>query len=267
MTFDDFCRHFGFQSHPFARAVPEAGLLHHRTFTEATTRLSLAIQSRTPALLTCEPGLGKSTLLGTLADGLDKSKAHLVYIGLSSCGPFGLMGQLAERYGARTKRSAAQTAQGVLDVLASSSRDEILIVDDAHRLPSVSLDELRLLSNLDFDRTPPFALLIVGQPALRDHLAQPELSSLWQRIAIRTSLTPLTDKETFEYLERRARAAGAKANLFRPAAAARIFEKTRGVPREINNVAMAALFAAAAASKRHVDLAEVEDAYFDQVNA
>ena len=79
-------------------------------------------------------------------------------------------------------RSAAQTAQGVLDVLASSSRDEILIVDDAHRLPSVSLDELRLLSNLDFDRTPPFALLIVGQPALRDHLAQPELSSLWQRI-------------------------------------------------------------------------------------
>jgi type II secretory pathway predicted ATPase ExeA len=62
----------------------------------------------------------------------------------------------------RPKRSASQTAQIILDELARSGRNEILILDEAHRLPATTLDELRLLSNLDFDRVPPFALILAG---------------------------------------------------------------------------------------------------------
>ena len=86
----------------------EAGLLRHRSFAETLTRLTLAVETRTPALLTAEPGLGKSTLLGVFADSLDKSKTRLVYTALSSCGPFGLVGQLAVRYGVHPRRSAAR---------------------------------------------------------------------------------------------------------------------------------------------------------------
>ena len=68
-----------------------------------------------------------------------------------------------------------------------------------------ALDDLRLLSNLDFDRTPPFALLLVGQPPLRDTLAQPELASLQQRLAIHAALSPLTEQEAADYLDRRMR--------------------------------------------------------------
>ena len=108
-------------------------------------------------------------------------------------------------------------------------------------MPRESLDELRLFSNLDFDRTPPFTLILAGQPPLREPLAEAELVSLDQRLPLRASLSPLTDRETVDYLDRRLRAAGAQATLFRPGAADKIFEKCRGVLREINNLATGAL--------------------------
>jgi type II secretory pathway predicted ATPase ExeA len=266
MNLDTLLNHFGLAVHPFARAVPEAGLLRHRSFTEAMVRLTLAVDTRTPVLLTAEPGLGKSTLLGVFADSLDKSKVRLVYTALCSCGPFGLVGQLAERYGVRTRRSAAQTAQAILDELARTDRTEILVLDEAHRLPDHSLDELRLLGNLDFDRTPPFALVLAGQSLLRTRLAESAHSSLAQRLSIRASLGPLSESESAEYLEHRLRAAGARATLFRPAAAARIFEKTCGVLRLIGNLATASLLAAGSRGRKHVDLQDVDDASFDQEN-
>jgi type II secretory pathway predicted ATPase ExeA len=259
--------HFGLRELPFTRAASEAALLRHRSFEDARGRLELAIATRTPALLIAEPGLGKSTLLGVLADSLDRNRTRLVYTPLSSCGPFGLIGQLAVRYGLRARRSAAQTAQAILDDLARSEKHEVLVLDEAHLLPRTTLDELRLLGNLDFDRVAPFALILAGQPPLRDSLAQPELASLAQRLSIRASLSPLTENESSDYLDRRLRAAGAKATLFRPSATGRLFEKSRGVPRLINNLATAALLAAASAGKKHVDLQEVEDAAFDQENA
>jgi len=267
MPVDQFLRHFGLTLMPFARPVPSAGLLKHKSFEEALARLSLAVESKSAALITAEPGLGKSTLLGTFADRLDKGRTRLVYTALCSCRPFGLIGQLAGRYGVKNRRSSAQTAQALLEELAKSDREEILVLDEGHRLPRESLDELRLLSNLDFDRTPPFALILAGQPPLRERLLEPEQSSLWQRLPIRTSLAPLTDKETIDYLDRRLRAAGATAAIFRPAAADKVFERTRGVLRPINNLATAALLAAAAGGKKHVDVREVEDAVFDQENA
>jgi type II secretory pathway predicted ATPase ExeA len=266
MNLDALLNHFGLATHPFARAVPEAGLVRHHSFAEALVRLTLAVDTRTPALLTAEPGLGKSTLLGVFADQVDRSKTRLVYTALCSCGPFGLVGQLAARYGVKPRRSAAQTALAVLDELSRSDRTEILILDEAHRLPDTSLDELRLLSNLDFDRTPPFSLLLVGQCDLRERLAEARHASLAQRLAIRSSLGPLSESDSADYLDRRLRAAGARATLFRPAAAARVFEKTGGVPRMINNLATASLLSAASRGRKHIELQDVDDAAFDQEN-
>ena len=103
--------------------------------------------------------------------------------------------------------------------------------------------------------------------AVADTLAQPELASLQQRLAIHAALSPLTEQEAADYLDRRMRAAGARATLFRPAAVAKLFEKTRGVPRLINNLATAALLAAAATGRKHVDVQDVDDAFFDSENA
>jgi len=263
MSLKNLCRHFGLHSSPFERPVSDAALLRHKSFAEAHTRLSFALESKTPAVLTAEPGLGKSTLLAVIDASLDKGNTRLVYTALTSCGPFGLINQLASHYAVKPRRSSAVTAKLLLDELVRSGKTEVLVLDEGHRLPAASLDELRLLSNADFDRTPPFWLLLVGQPPLREGLLAPEHASLWQRLAIRASLSPLSDTEVSDYLERRLRAAGAQAMLFKAAAVEKLFEQTRGVPRLINNLATAALLVAATAGKKHIDLKEVEAAAFD----
>jgi type II secretory pathway predicted ATPase ExeA len=262
MTMKHVLQHFGLHSAPFSRAVPDAALLRHKSFEEASARILFALETKTPALLTADPGVGKSTLLAAISDALDAARTRLVYTALCSCGPYGLIGQLAVQYAIRPRRSSAQTAQALLAELARSERTEILVLDEAHRLPRESLDELRLISNTDFDRTPPFFLLLCGQPPLRERLQEPDLASLWQRIAVRTSLTPLSERETADYVDRRMRAAGAQAQPFRKGAIDPLFEHSRGVPRVINNLAVGALLAAATAGRKHVEAADIETSRF-----
>lgn len=267
LSLHDMCRQFGFSHPPFARGAPSTAILHHRSFEEALARLRLAIESKTPAVLTAEPGLGKSTLVAVLHESLDPDKVRLVYTPLAACRPFGLIGQLAAHYGVRIRRTGDQTAKAIHDDLARSDKLEILVLDEAQLLPRNTLDELRLLANSDFDRSSPFALILTGQPALRDRLAEPDLAALAQRFAFRASLAPLSDQETSDYVERRLRVAGAQTMLFRAPALAKLFEHSRGVPRVINNIATSALLSAASLGRKHVDLKDVEAAVFDAQHA
>jgi ATPase subunit of ABC transporter with duplicated ATPase domains len=79
LSLHDLCRHFGFMHPPFARSVASSAIFRHHSFAEALARIRLAIESKAPAALTAEPGLGKSTLFGVLSDELDKDRTRLVY--------------------------------------------------------------------------------------------------------------------------------------------------------------------------------------------
>jgi type II secretory pathway predicted ATPase ExeA len=266
-TVDKLLHHFGFTALPFDRAVPPEGLLHHPSFAEALERLRFAIDARGPALVVAPPGTGKSILFDTLCTALAATTVRVTATALTACAPFGLLGQLAVRYGTPVRRTTAQTAAALLADLATSPKTELLILDEAHRLPDASLEELRLLGQLDFDRRAPFVLLLGGQPALRERLQQPEFDALWQRLVVRTSLAPLTDRESAEYLDRRPRAVGARAALFRPGAVDLLFQHSRGIMRRLNTLATGALLAAARAGRKHVDSADVQAAVFDDEHA
>lgn len=266
-TVDKLLHHFGLTALPFERAVPPEGLLHHASFAEALERLRFAIDSRGPGLLVAPPGIGKSILLDTLCTSLPPSDVRVIATALSSCGPFGLVGQLAARYGTPVRRTTAQSAAALLEELGRSAKTEVLVLDEAHRLPDASLEELRLLGQLEFDRRAPFVLLLAGQPTLRERLQQPDFDALWQRLVVRTSLAPLTDRESAEYLDRRPRAVGARAALFRPGAVDLLFQHSHGIMRRLNQLATGALLAAARASRRHVDAPDVQAAVFDDEHA
>jgi len=266
-TVDKLLHHFGLTALPFDRAVPAEGLLHHTSFAEALERLRFAVDTRGPGLLVAPPGTGKSIVLHTLCASLPPSELRVIATALSACGPFGLLGQLAVRYGTPVRRTTAQTAAALLAELDGSAKTELLILDEAHRLPDASLEELRLLGQLDFDRRAPFVLLLAGQPVLRERVQQPAFDALWPRLVVRTSLAPLTDRESAEYLDRRPRAVGARALLFRPGAVDLLFQHSRGIMRRLNHLATGALLAAARASRKHGDAADVPAAVFDDEHA
>src|SRR5262249_2597240 len=84
-----------------------------------------------------------------------------------------------------------------------------------------------------------------------------------QRIPLRSSLSPLSDRETAEYVERRMRAVGAAKSPFRAPALDKLFEHSRGIPPQVNTPATAAPLAAATAGRKHVEPADIATAVFD----
>lgn len=258
--------HYGFKYHPFARHTPAEALFRHRGFEEALGRLRFCVELDSIATLLAEAGCGKSVLLGQLADELQRDGVVVHYFAHCSTGPFGLISVLARKNGIVPKRSRAETASYLIDKLIDDQRRHLLVIDEAHDLPDASLEDIRLLTITDFDRKSPFVLLLAGQPALDDRLAEPTHHALDQRITTVARLCALSDSESREYINTRLTAAGANKKLpvMEDSAIDAIFEASGGVPRRINAIATSALIVAAARQRRIVCAQDVHDALLDR---
>jgi type II secretory pathway predicted ATPase ExeA len=95
--------------------------------------------------------------------------------------------------------------------------------------------------------------LLLGQPTLRHRLRQGTFTALDQRIAVRYAITGLTPAETHSYVQHHLALAGRSDTLFSDDAVALIHEVSRGLPRQVNNLAVSSLIAAFAAKKAIVD--------------
>ena len=257
-------KHFGFNKPPFPRVASDEAILHHKGLEEVLARLHFALERDTMALLVAESGCGKSTALSLFAKSLDASSHQLVTLSLTTLAPFSLMANIATSLGLKPRRFKGDTAAALLGHLRSIPRRAVLVVDEAHLLPDDSLEDLRLLTADDFDRRSPFALILCGQPLLRDRLAEPRLWALAQRIGVRVRLRPLTEAEVVRFLALHLEAAGTSKPLFDPQAAAAIFQNTRGIPRLVQNLALASALIAMAAGAKVVDAAAVQQAVVDQ---
>jgi len=258
-------RHYGLSRHPFARNTPKEALLRHRGFEEALSRVRFTVELDSLALLVANTGCGKSLLLGELDDELRAQGWTVHYIAHTTVGPFGLVNVLARKAGINPRRSRAETAMALTDTLVDNRCNNLLIIDEAHALPDSTLEDIRLLTIADFDRKSPFLLLLAGQPAVEDRLAEPTHRALDQRITTVARLAPLSLDETRQYIAKRLAAAGGdKAPIFEDGAIDAIFDASGGVPRRINNTAIAAMIVAAARSRRIVTAQDVNDARFDR---
>ena len=255
--------HFGLQDVPFPKAASETCLLRHPPLIEIIERLRFAVDRDSPALLVAESGCGKSTATGLFARSLDAASYHVLYICLTTVSPFGFLSQIAAATGLRAGRFKGQTAATLIAHLRGLPKRTVLLVDEAHLLPDASLQDLRLLTTDDFDRKSPFALVLVGQPLLRERLGEPLHDPLAQRLGVRLRLRSLNESELSLFLDRHLKAAGARKNLFEPEALPVIFHHSRGIPRRVQNVALEAMLAAMAAGKKTVDAASVQQAVVD----
>ena len=255
--------HFGLQDVPFPKAASEACLLRHPPLLEAIERLRFAVDRDTPALLVAESGCGKSTATAMFARSLDAASYHVLYLCLTTVSPFSFISQIATLTGLRPGRFKGQTAATLISHLRGLPKRTVLLVDEAQLLPDASLQDLRLLTADDFDRKSPFALVLVGQPLLRERLGEPQHDPLAQRLGVRLRLRPLNESELPLFLDRHLKAAGARKSPFEPEALAVIFHHSRGIPRRVQNIALEALLAAMAADRKTVDAACVQQAVVD----
>lgn len=265
---DSLLRHFRLSSHPFGRDASRAAVHRHRGFAEALERLRYTLELHAMAALIAEPGCGKSLLLGELADELQKQRVVVHYFAHATVGPFGLVNVLARKVGVAPSRSRAETALALSQALLDDERTHVLVLDEVHRMPDPTLEDVRLLTIADFDRKSPFGLVLAGHPALDDRLAEPHHHALDQRITTVARLAPLALDETRDYVQLRLNAAGAKSQpVFDEEAIDALFDAAAGVPRRINRIASAAMIVAAARKRNLVSGQDVHDARVDRGRA
>jgi general secretion pathway protein A len=124
----------------------------------------------------------------------------------------------------------------------------LLIIDEAQNLPPQTLEEIRLLSNLETSTSKLLQILLFGQPELDTKLESRELRQLRQRISVRWALQALNASETREYVRHRMRmASGGHGEFFTDAALREVYRRSAGVPRLVNLICDRALLAGYAA--------------------
>jgi type II secretory pathway predicted ATPase ExeA len=153
--------------------------------------------------------------------------------------------------------------------LYAAGRRVVVLIDEAHVMPEETLEQVRLLSNLESNRHKLMQLVLFGQPELDATLAKPSLRQLRDRITHAFRMRPLSESEVAKYVSFRMRAAGYRGpDVFSPGALARVARASGGLTRRINILADKSLLAAFtqnmhAVTDRHVRAA-IADSEFAQ---
>jgi len=247
---------YGFQHTPFTKSIAAKDLYPSRSHREAQGRLHFALSNCTPALLTGDVGTGKSAAIRAFAQSLDRNVYAVVYLPnphLSVAALYReilLALQVEPAYG--FMRLPPQL-RATLHDLARKGRYILLVVDEAHLLPSELLDQLRFLLNDEMDSASLITLVLLGQPGLAQKLRFAPYEALYQRIPIRFHLKPFDLEETAGYVKHHLHIAGYQDQLFSDSFISSVYDHTKGVARKINNICRNALLLGATENKRVLD--------------
>jgi len=239
-------RFYRLRERPFALTPDPDYLYPSRVHREALNYLRYGIESHAGFIvITGAIGSGKTTLLQTLLRGLD-DQTTVARVMNTLLDPRELIESAMIDLGLDpTGQSKPLMLKSLGEFLVNernAGRVVLLVIDEAQNLTLPALEEIRMLSNLETEKSKLLQIILVGQPDLRDKLARPELEQLRQRITVSYHLEALDADETEHYVNHRlARAAIGAPLIFTRAVTDRIHSRAGGVPRLINVIADAAL--------------------------
>ena len=199
-------------------------------------------------LLTGEPGTGKSTLVRIFLNNW-QDQAEIALVMTPRLSPEDFLQAVLEDFAvphAETvnKNSMIKAFRDFLISHAETGRRVAILVDEAQNLPVETLEELRLLSNLETEKEKLLQIILIGQPELSDKLSENQLKQLNQRISVRAALSPLSSAATADYLATRLRQAGGHGRpIFEKNALEALHRYSGGIPRLINLIASRSLMA------------------------
>jgi putative secretion ATPase (PEP-CTERM system associated) len=251
-------RFYQLRERPFSLSPDPDYLYPSRVHQEALSYLRYGIEGHAGfVVITGEIGSGKTTLLQTLLRGLDRETtvARLVNTMLE---PSELLEAILIDFGVEPQGGKPVLLRQLADFLVqerSAGRLVLLVVDEAQNLSFSALEEVRMLSNLETEKSKLVQIVLVGQPDLRDKLAQPGLEQLRQRVTVSYHLGPLDADDTAAYINHRLRRASNGAPLEFPREVTDVVHRrSGGVPRLINVICDAILLFGYGADRYGIDL-------------
>ena len=234
--------HFGLTKKPF-QLSPDANFFYPSAeHAKALSFLQYGLsQGEGFIVITGSVGTGKTTLVQTLVSELDQSELSVATIVTSNLEDSDLLQMVANNFGVHVRDVSKATLLKELEhnfvQQSKANRRILLIVDEAQNLPDGSVEELRMLSNFQYEGRPLVQIFLLGQQEFRGTLLSQGFEQLRQRVIATYHLNPLSEDETQTYIEHRLEVAGWENNpTFTEDAYNAIYRFCEGVPRRINNV-------------------------------
>jgi type II secretory pathway predicted ATPase ExeA len=251
-------------SNPFRLTPDPKFCFNHTGYKSAREYLDYALRlGEGFIMVTGRPGTGKTTLAETFLKDLDTTKVSAKRVAAPGLEADDMLRAVAYAYGIEAngldKATLRHRIQQYFILQEQLGRRSLLIIDEAQGLPSSSLEELRLLADLQAGSRPLLQLFLVGQEMLRDLMRTPGMDQFQQRIIATCHLKPLDLWETRAYIKHRLCQAGWKGDPeLTGAALLTIHQSTRGVPRHINKLCNRLLLLGYGKGKHILDEEEVQ---------
>jgi type II secretory pathway predicted ATPase ExeA/septal ring-binding cell division protein DamX len=263
-----YLSHFGLTEPPF-RITPHTEFFFSGANRGATLEALLYAITHDEGIVkvTGEVGSGKTMLCRVLVERLPSS-VETIYLGNPSLSRDEILHVLAADLQVESRGERVtillRALQEKLIKLYAAGRRVVVLIDEAHAMPTETLEEVRLLSNLESNRAKLLQIVLFGQPELDEHLGLPNMRQLRERITHSFKLEPLVRSDIDSYIDFRMRAAGYKGpNVFAPQALRAIARASEGLTRRINILADKSLLAAFADSSHQVTLKHADAAVRD----
>jgi general secretion pathway protein A len=252
-------RFYQLRHRPFALSPDPDFLYPSRVHREALDYLRFGIEGHAGFIvITGEIGSGKTTLLQVLLRTLDGDTTVIRLVNTLLTGPELIESMLLDLGVANPPASKPAMLRELARVLVEQraiGRRVVAVIDEAQNLSLGALEELRMLSNLETEKSKLIQVVLVGQPDLRDSLERPSLEQLRQRVTVRYHIDPLDAEETGRYINHRlSRAATAAPLQFSRDVADLVHARSGGVPRMINVICDAVLLFGYAEDRRVIDV-------------
>ena len=263
-----YLNHFGLNEPPF-RITPHTDFFFGGANRGATLEALLYAITHDEGIVKVsgEVGSGKTMLCRVLMERLP-DKVQTILLSNPSLSRDEIIYAIAEELDLKPQSERLSLVllrlQEHLVTLYGENQRVVLLIDEAHAMPQETLEQVRLLSNLESSHSKLLQIVLFGQPELDAHLSMPHMRQLKERITHSFRLEPLLRSDIEAYLDFRMRAAGYRGpNVFNPTAVRRIVKASEGLTRRVNILADKSLLAAFADNEHGITAKHVNRAIRD----
>ena len=253
---------FNLSSSPFTKEIKTEKLLLLPQIKSVFDSLMLLVETRGIGILTGESGTGKTCLLRLLETKLNKGLYSVHYLCHTSVGVTEFYSHIKNSFGllAGSRRSAMFRVikERVLSLNKTSNIHPVLIIDEADKLSTEVLQEIRLLTNYEYDSINALTIILCGHESFTDKFGLTVLESLANSITFSMYMDPLLKEDTFSYIEQRIQDVGGNNSLFTKNALTLIHQASGGKMRHINLYASNSLLKAYYSKSPQIEKEHVE---------
>lgn len=235
-----YLSYYGLEFNPFDKDIETKYAFETEDFKILNNRLNFVKDNKTMALITGNPGMGKTFIIRNFLNELNKNLYKVIYICMSTVTTYEFYKQLCYELDIEPPFKKIDMFREIQNQILTLSKDKniniIIVLDEAQYLKPAILNDLKIILNFDLDSKNYASLILVGQPVLNSILKRNIFDALSQRITVSYNMIGIDKDELRNYIDSRIKLAHGNNGIFNEQAIETIFNASNGSIRQANNI-------------------------------